>query len=102
MPRRAASEDPEKGNPMQTLYKQKRYIEPANGTIHIFPGSPNPEEYNVILWQQKDMKTAFALFNVYACSFEEATRIYNEKVIPEIARKERLYIASGKFDEQNN
>ncbi len=44
MPRRAASEDPEKGNPMQTLYKQKRYIEPADGFINIFARGTSPEE----------------------------------------------------------
>ena len=87
---------------MQTLYKQKRYIEPAIGTIHIFADSLTPEEYKVTLWQRKDMQTAFVMYIMDARSFESATRIYNEKVLPEIARKERLYIASGKFDLQNN
>ena len=87
---------------MQTLYKQIRYIKPADGTINIFTGMTSPEKYEVILWQDKDMKTAYAVYHINARSFENATRIYNEKVLPEIARKERLYIASGKFDLQNN
>ena len=87
---------------MQTLYKQIRYIKPADGTINIFTGMTSPEKYEVTLWQDKDMKTAYAVYHINARSFENATRIYNEKVLPEIARKERLYIASGKFDLQNN
>ncbi len=48
------------------------------------------------------MKTAYAIYRIVESSLENATRIYNEKVLPEIVRKERLYIASGKFDKQNN
>lgn len=87
---------------MQTLYNKKRYIEPANGNIHIFTRGTIPEEYDVTLWQDKDMKTAYADYFIVASSLENATRIYNDKVLPEITRKERLYIASGKFDEQND
>ncbi len=87
---------------MQALYNKKRYIEPADGFINIFARGTSPEEYEVTLWQDKDMKTAYAIYSIVASSLENATRIYNEKVLPEIARKERLYIASGKFDLQNN
>ncbi len=68
----------------------------------MFARGTSPEEYEVTLWQDKDMKTAYAVYHINARSFENATRIYNEKVLPEIVRKERLYIASGKFDKQNN
>ncbi len=87
---------------MQALYNQKRYIEPANGTINIFTRGTSPEKYDVTLWQDKDMQTAYAEYYINARSFENATQIYNDKVLPEIARKERLYIASGKFDKQND
>lgn len=87
---------------MQALYNKKRYIEPASGTINIFARGTSPEEYDVTLWQDKDMQTAYASYFIVASSLENATRIYNEKVFPEIARKERLYIASGKFDKQND
>lgn len=87
---------------MQALYNQKRYIEPADGTIFIFARGTSPEEYEVTLWQDKDMQTAYAQYRIIARSLENATQIYNDKVLPEIKRKERLYIASGKFDEQND
>ncbi len=87
---------------MQALYNKKRYIEPADGFINIFARGTSPEEYKVTLWQDKDMKTAYAIYYIVARSLENATQIYNDKVLPEITRKERLYIASGKFDEQNN
>ncbi len=87
---------------MQALYNKKRYIEPADGFINIFARGTSPEEYKVTLYQRKDMQTAFVMYIMDARSFESATRIYNEKVLPEIVRKERLYIASGKFDRQSD
>lgn len=70
--------------------------------INIFARGTSPEKYEVTLWQDKDMQTAYANYSIIANSLENATQIYNDKVLPEIKRKERLYIASGKFDKQND
>lgn len=87
---------------IQAIYnKATRRITPAHGTVHIYPSSMGADEYEVILWQQADLQTARASYFIVTHSFENATRIYTEQVLPEIKRKERLYLARGIFDRQN-
>lgn len=86
---------------MLALYKTKRYIEPPHGTINIYDTNTD-NFWEVELWQSADMQTANCSYRINTVSVEKALAIYNEKVKPEIERKEKLYVASGKFDRQNN
>ena len=86
---------------MIALYKDKRYIEPPHGTITIFD-SNRDNFWEVELWQSADMQTAHCSYRINTTSPDMALTIYNSKVKPEIERKQRLYMASGKFDRQNN
>ena len=86
---------------MLALYKTKRYIEPPHGTINIFDSNTD-DFWKVELWQSADMQTAHCSYRINTTSPDKALTIYNSKVKPEIERKQRLYMASGKFDKQNN
>ena len=86
---------------IQAIYNANRRIEPAHGTITIFD-SNRDNFWEVELWQSADMQTANCSYRINTTSLDMALTIYNSKVKPEIDRKQRLYMASGKFDKQNN
>lgn len=84
----------------EKIYQSKRVIDERLGEIMIYPSMP--EKIKVEFWQEADLFTGHADYRIIAGSPERALELYHNVALPEIERKERLYLAAGKFDRQNN